>query len=126
MWGPHGHVASPNWMEIQSRWIKEDNEILSTNCRLTCGKRSTLPLDQFSQSDLEKEKEREKEKKNTDFRERVSNFFLDFPAIGPLVSSEARRKVAPHGKGYGWASVLGDFRQTPKGRSFLLLDLIFV
>ena len=22
MWGPHGHVAPPNWMEIQSWWIK--------------------------------------------------------------------------------------------------------
>ena len=21
-WGPRGHVTSPNWMEIQSRWIK--------------------------------------------------------------------------------------------------------
>ena len=60
MRGPYGHVASPNWMEIQSI---ENKEILSTNCRLTCGKRSTLPLDQFSQPDLEKEKEREKEKK---------------------------------------------------------------
>ena len=63
MWDPHGHVAFLNWMEIQSIWINEDKKILSTNCRLTCGKRSTLPLDQFSQLDLEKEKEREKEKK---------------------------------------------------------------
>ena len=22
MWGPHGHVQSPDWMEIQCRWIK--------------------------------------------------------------------------------------------------------
>ena len=41
---------------------KEDKEILSTNCRLTCGKRSTLPLDQFFQPDLEKEKERKRKK----------------------------------------------------------------
>ena len=56
-------TCAPNWMEIQNRWIKEDKEILSTNCRLTCSKISTLPRDQFSQPDLEKEKEREKEKK---------------------------------------------------------------
>ena len=36
--------------------------------------------------------------KGRDFRERDSNFSLNFPAIGPSVSSEARRKVAPHGK----------------------------
>ena len=87
---------------------KEDKEILSTNCRLTCGKRSTLLLDQFSQPDLEKEKEREKEK-NTEFRERVSNFSLDFPVIGPLVSGKTRSEVAPHDKSYAWAPVLGSF-----------------
>ena len=100
-------------MEIQSRWIKEDKEILSTDCRLTCGKRSALPIDQFSQPDLEKEKERQKEK-NTDFKERVFNFFLDFPAIGPSISSEARSKVAPHDKGYEWAPVLGRFDKLRK------------
>ena len=29
VWGPHGHVASPNWMEIQSgwmKWIRKSNE----------------------------------------------------------------------------------------------------
>ena len=92
---------------------KEDKEILSTNCRLTCGKRSTLPLDQFSQPDLEKEKEREKEK-NTDFRERVSNFSLDLSTIGSSVSGEARSKVAPHSKGYAWAPVLGSFDKLQK------------
>ena len=89
---------------------KEDKKILSTNCRMTCGKRSTLPLNQFSQPDLEKEKEREKEK-NTDFRERVSNFSLDFPAIGLSVSGDARSKVAPHGKSYAWSPVLGSFEK---------------
>ena len=104
---------------------KEDKEILSTNCRLTCGKRSTLPLDQFSQPDLEKEKKREKEKK-TNFRESVSNFSLDFSAIGSSVSGEARSKVAPHGKSYAWAPILGSFDKLLKGRGFLLLDLILV
>ena len=87
---------------------KEDKEILPTNCKLTCDKRSTLPLDQFSQPDLEKEKEREKEK-NIDFKGRVSNFSLDFLAIGPSVSGDVRSKVTPHSKDYVWASVLGSF-----------------
>ena len=42
-------------------------------------------------------------------RERVSNFCLDFPAIGPSVSGEVRSKVVLRGKGYAWASVLGSF-----------------
>ena len=101
---------------------KEDKEILSTNCRRTCGKRSTLLLDQFSQPNLEKEKE----KKNTDFKERVSNFSLDFPSIESSVFGEARSKVLPHGKSYTWAPVLGKFCQTPEGRGFLLLYLILI
>ena len=40
------------------------------------------------------------ERKEGDFRERSSTFSLEFPAIGQLVSGEARRKVAPYGKGY--------------------------
>ena len=35
-----------------------------------------------------------------EFRERKSNFSLDFPTIGPSVSDEAKSKVAPHDKGY--------------------------
>ena len=54
-------------------------------------------------------KKRGKKKKNTDFRERVSNFSLNFPAIGPSIFGEAKNKVAPHGKGYTWAPVLGSF-----------------
>ena len=59
------------------------------------------------------------------FRERVSNFSLDFPAIGPLVSDEARSKVAPHGKGYAWAPVLGSFDKLRKvgGFSYLVYSL---
>ena len=92
---------------------KEDKEILSTNCRLACGKRSTLPLDQFSQPDLEKEKEREKEKIQILDRECPTSL-LDFPAIGPSVSGEARSKVAPHDKSYAWAPVLGSFDKLRK------------
>ena len=45
----------------------------------------------------------------TNSRERKSNLSLDFSAIGPSVSNEARSKVALRGKGYAWAPVLGSF-----------------
>ena len=45
------------------------------------------------------------ERKEWGFRERSSTFSLEFPAIGPSVSGEARSKVAPHGKGYTWVQV---------------------
>ena len=43
------------------------------------------------------------------FRGRSSTFSLEFPAIGSLVSGEARSKVAPNGKGYTWVPVLWSF-----------------
>ena len=52
---------------------------------------------------------RERERKERDFRERSSTFSLEFPAIEPSVAGEARRKVAPHGKGYTWVLVLWSF-----------------
>ena len=51
----------------------------------------------------------ERERKDRDFRERSSTFSLEFPSIGSSVSGEARIKVAPHGKGYTWVSVLWSF-----------------
>ena len=59
-------------------------------------------------------------------RERASTFSLEFPAIGPSVSGEARSKVAPHGKSYAWAPVFFRVSTTPGGKGFLLLDLIIV
>ena len=41
-----------------------------------------------------------------DFRERKSNFSLDFPAIGPLVLDEPRGKVGLRCKGYVWTPIL--------------------
>ena len=38
--------------------------------------------------------------KRESFRERDSTFSLNFPAIGPAVSSRARGRVHPHGKGF--------------------------
>ena len=52
------------------------------------------------------------------FRERSYTFSLEFPAIGPSVSGEARSKVAPHGKGYMWVPVLWSFEKLRKGRGF--------
>ena len=69
----------------------------------------TSPLDPSSLNRIWRRKKGGKKKKNTNFKERVSNFSLDFPAIGPLVSGQAKSKVAPHGKSYAWASVLWSF-----------------
>ena len=49
--------------------------------------------------DRETNREREIEKERV-FRERGSTFSLEFPAIRPVSSDEARSKVAPHGKDY--------------------------
>ena len=43
------------------------------------------------------------------FRERKSNFSLNFPAIGPSNSGEARSKVTLRCKGYAWAPVMWSF-----------------
>ena len=47
-------------------------------------------------------KNRKKEKgiKRESFRERDSTFSLNFPTIGPAVSSGARGRVQPHDKGF--------------------------
>ena len=39
-------------------------------------------------------------RKRESFRERDSTFSLNFPTIGPTVSSGARGRVQPHGKGF--------------------------
>ena len=57
----------------------------------------------------ERKTKQERERKERDFRERSSTFSLEFPAIGPSVSDEARRKVAPHDKGCTWVPVLWSF-----------------
>ena len=46
------------------------------------------------------------EEEKSDYRERVSNFSLDFPAIGLSVFVGPRSKVVLRGKGYAWAPVL--------------------
>ena len=44
----------------------------------------------------------------------MSTLSLEFSAIRPSVSGEARSKVAPHGKGYAWVPVLGSFDKLRK------------
>ena len=83
---------------------------------------SCLHLDQIGWEKRRREEEREgpneKEREKCGILERSSTFSLKFSAIGPSVSNEARIKVAPHGKGYAWARVLGSFDKHWKGRGF--------
>ena len=51
-------------------------------------------------------------------RVRSSHFSLDFPAIEPAISGDARSKVAPRGKDYAWVPVLGSFGKLRPGRGF--------
>ena len=57
----------------------------------------------LDQMDWEKKRGEEKEQTGREgkcgiFRERSSTLSLEFLAIGPASSDEARNKVAPHGK----------------------------
>ena len=49
------------------------------------------------------------EEEKSDFRERMSNFSLDFPTFGLSVLVGPRSKVVLSCKGYTWAPVLGSF-----------------
>ena len=44
-----------------------------------------------------------------DFRERESNFSLDFPVFGPSVLVGARGEVGLRCKGYKWTLILWSF-----------------
>ena len=83
------------------------------------------PLFSYTVWEGKLEREKEGERKEGIFRESVSNFSLNFPAIIPSNSGEARSKVAPHDKSYVWAWCCG-VSTTPGGRGFLLHDLILV
>ena len=94
-----------------------------SNEKWTRGDERTSPLDQVFQPGLGGKEEREREQteergKVWDFRERGSTFSLEFPAIGPASSDEARSKLAPHGKDYTWVPVLWSFNKLRKGRGF--------
>ena len=57
-----------------------------------------------------REKKEKRERKRV-CRERVSNFSLDFLAIGLSVPDEPRGKVALRCKGYAWVSILWSFNK---------------
>ena len=61
-----------------------------------------------------KESKRKREGKCGIFRERSSTFSLSFPMIGPASSDEVGNKVAPHGKGYTWVTVVRGFDKLQK------------
>ena len=58
-----------------------------------------------------REGKRKGKKEEKVFRERVSNFSLDFSAIGPAVSDETRSEVDPHCKSYEWVPILWSFKK---------------
>ena len=51
----------------------------------------------------------ENREKRRDFRERVSNFSLDFSEIRPALFGKTRSKVDPHCKSYAWVPILWSF-----------------
>ena len=111
MWGPHGHVASPNWMEIQSGWMKWIKVILSTNGRLTSGKRGDkrgINVKKKSISSLILLESGSGGGKSNS-RERKSNFSIDFSTFGSSVRVAPRNKVVLRCKGYAWTLVLWSF-----------------
>ena len=59
-----------------------------------------------------------------DFRERRSDFSLDFPVFGPSVCFRTRSKVVLRGKGYAWTPIWWS-STTPRGRDLFLLMLFF-
>ena len=120
-------MAPCEWRKI-SKWLGlVDKEILSTNYKATSGKvrdKKSFLL-HFWKGIRAVGEGRCKFKKWWDFRERSFTFSLGFPAIGPTVSDEVRRKVAPHSKGYAGVPVLGSFEKLWKVGVFLLLVLLF-
>ena len=52
------------------------------------------------------------------FRERNSDFSLDFLAFGPSVLDGARNKVVLRGKGYAWAPILWSSDNSKRSGSF--------
>ena len=90
-----------------------------SNEKWTRGDERTSPLDQVFQPSLGGKEEREREQteerwKVWYFREKSFTFSLEFPAIGPASSEEARSKFAPHSKDYVWVPVLGSFDKLRK------------
>ena len=72
--------------------------------------KSTLPLDPSWTHQWDRGRGRKEiEKKEKSFRERSSIFSLNFPAIGPTISSEVRGKVHPRDKNFSSRPESGSF-----------------
>ena len=59
--------------------------------------------------------------KNWSFRERTSDFSLNFRQIRPSKSFGPRRKAALRGEAYAWTLVLGSFVKLQEVGGFILL-----
>ena len=79
-------------------------EILRAIEKWTCGKRKDKPLTHLrpnsGMGEGEGTENTEGDLKRESFRERDSTFSLNFPTIGPKVSSGARGRVQPYKKGF--------------------------
>ena len=85
--------------------------------------RGLLSCPNLDQMDWERKKEGGKRANGREgkcgiFREKSSTFSLEFSAIGPASSDEARSKVVPHGKDYIWVPDSGSFDKLQKCRGF--------
>ena len=111
MWAIRGHAASPNWMEIQSEWIKRIRCNPMNQWQLDMWHERTILLTQVDQTSLGEggKNQPRKRERGRIFRERDSRFSLKFLEIRPSNLGEPRDKVAFHGKSYAWIPVLWSF-----------------
>ena len=93
MWGVCHHMIRGK-SKVVDKWIRSNPK--RANGVLICGMRGhptgpilDLPVGWGERGERKRE-----------LRERSSTFSLNFPAIGPAVSSGARRKVHPCGKSF--------------------------
>ena len=89
-----------------------DKEIQANQWWFDMWHERTSPLDLSSPNRMgwvKREGKRKEKKEEKVFRERVSNFSLDFSAIGPAVSNKTRSKVDPHCKSCAWVPILWSF-----------------
>ena len=90
---------------------KVDKVILSTNENVTMTSEGQKGNKKKREKNISLDFERESGSggKKISFRERRSNFSLEFLTIGPSVLVGPRSKVVLRCKGYVWASLLGSF-----------------
>ena len=92
------------------KWIRDPNKLMMASHVAMRGQKKTSLLHFFYWNPVVGEGRANFEKERG-FRERKSNFSLDFPVFGPLVFIGPRNKVSLRCKGYAWTPILGEFRQ---------------